>query len=60
MTALQTLAALPEHLRALQTLVDRCENAECKKELIVVAGCCGAISPEDGFLLVTANQLETA
>lgn len=51
---------LPEHLAALQTLVNRCPSPELKKELIVTTGCCGAISPEDGFLIMTANQLETA
>lgn len=51
---------LPEHLTALQVLVNRCPTPEQKKELIVVAGCCEAITREDGFVMVTANQLETA
>lgn len=54
------MRTLPDHLAALQTLVDRCPTPEQKKELIVTAGCCEAISREDGFVMVTANQLETA
>lgn len=52
--------ALPEHLRALQSLVDRCESAELKKEMIVTAGALEAISREDACLMITANMLETA
>lgn len=51
---------LPGHLVALQLLVNRCPTAEAKKYLIVSAGCCGAIEPGEGFMTVTANQLETA
>lgn len=51
---------LPEHLAALQLLVSRCENAACRKELIVLAGCCNAITPDEAHLMITANQLETA
>jgi hypothetical protein len=51
---------LPEHLAALQLLVNRCPSAEDKKWLIVTAGSCEAISREDGHLMITANQLETA
>jgi hypothetical protein len=57
---LASLAALPPHLAALQMLVNRCPTAEARKELIVTAGACEAIGPDDGFVMVTANQLETA
>jgi hypothetical protein len=59
-TILSDLQAMPEHLTALQTLVDRCPTPETKKELIVTAGACEAITREEGSILVTANQLETA
>lgn len=52
--------ALPEHLHALQSLVDRCDTAELKKEMIVTAGALEAISREDACLMITANMLETA
>jgi len=55
-----TLATLPPHLAALQMLVNRCPTAEARKELIVTAGACEAIGRGDGFVMVTANQLETA
>lgn len=54
-----SLLVLPTYLVALQALVDRCETAAQKKELIVVAGCCEAIDLDDATLLVSANQLET-
>jgi hypothetical protein len=54
------LVALPPHLAALQMLVNRCPTAEARKELIVTAGACEAIGRDDGFVMVTANQLETA
>jgi len=57
---IDAMRSLPDHLAALQTLVDRCPTPELKKELIVDAGCCGAITPEDAFLIMSANQLETA
>jgi hypothetical protein len=57
---LSTLRDLPTHLAALQILVDRCPTATQKKEFIVWAGACEAISREDGYLMITANQLETA
>jgi hypothetical protein len=60
MMDLAALATLPEHLVALQLLVDRCPTPECKKDLIVMAGACEAISGDEGFVMVTANQLETA
>jgi len=41
-------------------LVNRCPTAEARKELIVTAGACEAIGRDDGFVMVTANQLETA
>ena len=50
----------PAHLVALQSLVDRCPTPELKKELIVTAGICEAIGDYDGFVMVTANMLETA
>ena len=52
--------ALPEHLRALQLLVDRCPTAEAKKHLIVTAGACEALGRDEGFLMVTGNRLENA
>ena len=55
-----TLADLPPYLAALQMLVNRCPTAEARKELIVTAGACEAIGRDDGFVMVTANQLETA
>lgn len=51
---------LPPHLAAVQLLVNRCPDATCRKELIVCAGCCEAITPDEAHLLITANQLETA
>ena len=56
----EILRDLPPHLAALQLLVNRCLDASSKKELIVTAGSCGAIDGNDGHLLITANQLETA
>lgn len=52
--------ALPAHLQALQSLVDRCPTPEDKKWLIVTAGACEAIGRDDGCLMISANQLETA
>lgn len=60
MNQIDTMRELPPHIIALQSLVDRCHDAACKKELIVVAAGCGAIDREEGFVMVTANQLETA
>lgn len=57
---IDAMRLLPEHLEALQSLVDRCPTAEDKKWLIVTAGACEAISREDGCLMISANQLETA
>lgn len=51
---------LPPYLVALQALVDRCPTPETRKELIVTAGACEAISPADGSIMVSANMLETA
>jgi hypothetical protein len=47
-------------LVALQMLVDRCPDAESRKWLIVTAGSCEAIGRDEGFVMVTANMLETA
>lgn len=60
MSTLVDLQTLPEHLAALQLLVNRCETAEEKKWLIVTAGANGAISRDDACLMISANQLETA
>jgi hypothetical protein len=49
-----------DHLAALQMLVNRCPTSEEKKWLIVTAGSCGALSPEDAFVMMTANLLESA
>ena len=51
---------IPPHLTALQSLVDRCRDAEARKALIVSAGAAECISREDACLMITANQLETA
>ncbi len=51
---------LPPHLVALQMLVNRCSSPEARKDLIVTAGACEAIGRDEGFVMVTANQLETA
>lgn len=53
-------STVPEHLTALQSLVDRCPADEDKKWLIVTAGTCEAISRDDGCLMISANQLEAA
>jgi hypothetical protein len=58
--AVAALAVLPPHLLALQLLVDRCPTVEDKKWLIVTAGSCDAIERDEGFVMVTANMLETA
>lgn len=55
-----TIFPLPPHLAALQLLVNRCPSPEARKELIVTAGACEAIGRTEGFVMVTANQLETA
>lgn len=51
---------LPDHLRALEGLVERCPTAEGRKLLIVAAGCAEAITGDEAHLLITAHQLETA
>lgn len=51
---------VPQHLEALQALVNRCTSPEAKKDLIVTAGACEAITREEAFTILTANQLETA
>jgi hypothetical protein len=57
---LADMFSLPPHLVALQMLVDRCPDAESRKWLIVTAGSCEAIGRDEGFVMVTANMLETA
>lgn len=57
---LADLSTLPEHLAALQVLVNRCVDPACRKELIVTAACCGALDCDEGTLMISANQLETA
>ena len=56
--SLSDLFSLPPHLIALQILVDRCPDAISRKELIVTAGMCRAIEDDEGFVMVTANELE--
>lgn len=51
---------VPPHLFALQMLVDRCPDEESKKALIMAAGASEAIGRDEGFVMVTANMLETA
>lgn len=60
MNTLNNLSRLPDHLAALQLLVSRCSSPEARKELIVTAGICDAIGDDEGFVMVTANMLETA
>lgn len=55
-----TFGFIPPHLAALQLLVDRCSTREAKKEMIVTAGACEAIGRDEGFTILTANQLENA
>lgn len=57
---LTQMFGLAPHLAALQLLVNRCSSPEARKELIVTAGMCDAIGDDEGFVMVTANQLETA
>lgn len=54
------LCRLPDHLHAMQLLVNRCPTPEMRKCLIVQAACCEAINSDDAALLISANQLETA
>ena len=53
-------STLPPHLQAAQMLIDRVALAEDRKELIVLLGAIVAISRDEAFVLMTANQLETA
>jgi hypothetical protein len=55
---LADLATLPEHVRQLQDMVNRCASAADKKALIVQAGAARAITPDEAHLLITANMLE--
>jgi hypothetical protein len=57
---LEQLNALPDNVRMVQDLVNRCEAAEDKKALIVQAGMSGAVSRDEATLLISANLLETA
>lgn len=52
-------AELPPHVAAAQMLVSRVLEPELAKELIVLLGSIAAITPDEAFLLMTANQLET-
>jgi hypothetical protein len=54
------LSALPEHLAAVQILINRCRSPEMRKALIVAIACHDAIEAADAELLIQANQLETA
>lgn len=54
------LATLPEHLAALQSLVNRCPTPEARKALIVTAGACEAIGRDEACVMISANLLETA
>lgn len=54
------MRVLPDHLAALQMLVNRCASAEARKDMIVTAGACEAISRDEAYTILTANQLETA
>lgn len=58
MTSLE--AAIPEHLAAMQMLVNRCRTPDDRKGLIVMCAVHGAIDRQDAELLIQANQLETA
>jgi hypothetical protein len=53
-------AVLPEHLAAVQILINRCPSREMRKALIVAIACHDAIEASDAELLIQANQLETA
>lgn len=53
-------AELPPHVAAAQVLIGRVLEPELAKELIVLLGSIAAITPDEAFLLMTANQLETA
>lgn len=48
----------PPHVHALQEIVNRCPTLQDRKQLIVAAGSCSAISPDEAHLLITANLLE--
>lgn len=54
------LRLMPPYLTALQLLVNRCSTQAEKKALIVTAGLSHAISGDEAFTILTANQLETA
>ena len=54
------LENIPEHLRIVQDLVNRCSSPEDKKAFIVQAGMSGATGLWETRLLISANMLETA
>jgi hypothetical protein len=60
MTDLAGINQLPEHLAAVQVLLNRCPTAQLRKSLVVMCATHGAIDGEDAELLIQANQLETA
>jgi hypothetical protein len=51
---------VPAHIMALQLLVNRCPDEVSRKHLIVTAGSVEAIGRDEGFMILTANMLETA
>lgn len=51
---------IPEHLAALQLLLNRCRRAEDRKCLVVDSAIHGAIAAHEAQLLLSANALETA
>lgn len=53
-------SSVPPHLVAAQLLLDRVATAPDRKELVVLLGAIEAISRDEAFVLMTANQLETA
>jgi hypothetical protein len=60
MKAPRVESTLPEHLAAVQLLINRCPTPELRKGFIVMCAAHGAIEGEDAELLIQANQLETA
>lgn len=54
------LGNVPEHVRMVQDLVNRCASPEDKKAFIVQAGMSGAAGCWEACLLISANMLETA
>ena len=54
------LGNVPDHVRMVQKLVNRCTSPEDKKAFIVQAGMSGAVGRWEACLLISANMLETA